>query len=118
MRAITNAAAAVIPVAVLFGCTLFAQSYSALYAPASSNLQQYVCVDVATGSVVPGAQWWIDFQNTGYYVGKNYHNHNLIVPYPPRANYSPNSGNADGDGFFSFSLFRSDFLSTSDGPRS
>lgn len=73
MRLTTNAATAVIPVAVLFGCTLFAQSYSPLYAPASSNLQQYVCVDVATGDVVPGAQWWIDFQGTGYYANTNYH---------------------------------------------
>lgn len=26
------------------------------------------------------------------------------MPYPPRSNYSPSSGNADGDGFVSFSL--------------
>ena len=46
MRASIRPVTVSIPIGVLFGCTLFAQSYSPMYAPASGNLQQWVCVYV------------------------------------------------------------------------
>lgn len=82
MRASIRPVTVSISIGVLFGCTLFAQSYSPMYAPASGNLQSYTCDYVGTNIPIPGAVWWIDYYNTGYFNGTNDHLHyNSVAPY-------------------------------------
>jgi hypothetical protein len=119
MRASIRPVTVSIPLGVLFGCTLFAQSYSPMYAPASGNLQQWVCVYYDTNVPIPGAVWFIDYYNTGYFSGTNDHLHYGSVA--PATQYVPSSGSADGYGNFSFSVYptligHAEFYSVACGP--
>ena len=84
---------------LVLSCQLFAQSYSPLYAPKSTNLQQWTCINESTGAPIPGASWYIS--DYGWFAGTNDHLHYTT---PPTSTESPTSGTADGSGNFQFNL--------------